>query len=113
MHNKFVTPAYLISIITQALFGLATPIGVMLLISWALVNYLSVGSFIYAILVPLGAIFGLYTMVCFIVRASSALEVVEKQRKEREKKMLMESAMKKEQAKDNEEPTKASDTENE
>ena len=108
MHKKFITPAYLINIIAQALFGLLLPIGASLLLSWALVTYLSVGGFIYAILVPLGAVFGLYTMISFIVRASAALETVERQRREAEKKAQAEKY-----AKENIEKLKESDCENE
>ena len=115
MHKKFITPAYLINIIIQALFGLVFPIGAMLLLSWALVEYLSVGSFIYAILVPLGALFGLYSMIIFIVRASAALEVVEKQRKEQERALAIKEATEqnKHSQKHEESNIEASDNQNE
>ena len=111
MHKKFITPAYLINMIIQALFGLAFPIGAMLLLSYALVKYLSVGSFIYAILVPLGALFGLYSMIVFLVRASAALEAVEKQHKEQERALAIKAAEQKKQTQNsNEQNTEASDT---
>lgn len=115
MHKKFVTPAYLINMIMQALFGLAVPIGAMLFISYMLVKYFSVGSFIYAILVPIGAIFGLYSMIIFIVRASAALETVEKQHKERERALLMKAAAEQsnQSSKNEETNTKASEDHNE
>ena len=72
--------------ITQSLFSLVTPIGLMLALSYLLATYCGIGGWIYAILVTLGAIVGIYSMISFILHTSSAIEALERQHKESQNK---------------------------
>lgn len=80
-YTKIFTPLYLINIIFQAFITLISPIAIMLGIAYLLSTYLSVGSWIYVVLILLGVFSGLYSMVVFILNASRALEALEKQNK--------------------------------
>lgn len=84
-YNKIVTPLYVFNMVWQALFSLAAPIGVLYLIAFLLEKYLSAPGWIYAVLIPIGAISGMSAMIGYIVRMSDLLEHLEKQNKEREK----------------------------
>ena len=91
-YQKILTPIYVFNIVFQAILSLVSPIAIMLLLAWLLVSKLSVGSWIYVVLIMLGVFAGLYSMVTFIIRACHALEAIEKQNKEkRRKKALNES----------------------
>ncbi len=78
-YKKIVSPLYVINIVIQSLVDLVVPIGVCFLIAWLLATYASLGGWIYAVLIPLGAITGFFSMISFILRASAALEAIEKQ----------------------------------
>ena len=80
MYRKIVSAMYVINIISQAIFTLAMPIVFGFGISWLLVNYASAPSFIYAILITIGAMCGFYSMIKFILSAMAALERLEKSR---------------------------------
>lgn len=85
-YRKIITPIYIINIVFQSILSLLSPIAIMFLISYLLVKYLSVGTWIYVVLIILGVFSGLYSMVVFIVRASSALEAIEKQNSDKKQK---------------------------
>ena len=81
--KKIVNAAYILNIVSQAFFNLAFPIGVGVLGSFLLVKYASVGSWIYALLVVLGAVIGFYSMIKFVLSAMAALERLEKEQNEK------------------------------
>lgn len=85
VYEKIVNAMYIFNILFQSLFNLATPILIMLGLSWLLVEKCSAPRWIYAILGVLGAIVGFISMIKFIVRACESLERLEKERKERAK----------------------------
>ena len=85
MYRKLVNALYLINIISQAIFTLAIPIALGFGVSWLLVNYLCVGSWIYALLITLGAISGFVSMIKFVLSAMNVLEHLEKEREESKK----------------------------
>ena len=72
---------YAINIIAQAVFNLLTPAVLMFCIAWLFVNKVSAPEWLYAVLIPLGIIAGLVSMVKFVISATSALERLEKQTK--------------------------------
>ena len=86
MYRKFITPIYLLNMIVQSLFSLVTPIGLMFAASYLLNTRAGVGGWIYALLVTLGALVGLWSMISFILKTSAAIESLEKQHKESQRK---------------------------
>ena len=85
MYGKFVSAMYVINILFQSLFNLASPILLMLLFAWLLVSKLSAPAWLYAVFGVVGATVGFYSMIKFIITASTALERLEKERDERKK----------------------------
>ena len=85
MHRKFITPLYIFNMIIQSLFSLVIPIALMLGLSYLLERFLSVDGWIYAVLVPLGAIVGIYSMISFIISTSRAIEAIEAQNLKKQK----------------------------
>jgi F0F1-type ATP synthase assembly protein I len=81
-YRKFVTPIYLLNMTVQALVSLASPIGIGIFSAWLLDKYTEVGPWIYVVLIVLGVLLGLYSMISFILKASRAIEALEKQHKE-------------------------------
>ncbi len=79
MYKNFISVAYVLNIVFSAIFTLVTPIGLCLLVGWLLVEYASVGQWIYALLITVGALAGLVGMVRFVLSAMSAYERLEKQ----------------------------------
>ena len=77
MYKRFLSIAYVMNIVFQALFSLITPIGLFFLVGWLLVRYASVGEWIYAPLIILGVLAGLVSMVRFVISAMSAYERLE------------------------------------
>ena len=80
--KKTINALYVINIMSQAIFDLAMPIGVGFFISWLLVRYATVGAWIYAVLMPVGAMAGLYSMIKFVLSAMAALERLEREQNE-------------------------------
>ena len=85
MYRKFVTPIYVLNMLIQSLFTLALPIGAAIGVSYLLVNHASVGGWIYALLVPISAIYGMFSMIRFIISTSRAIEALEKQNAQKRK----------------------------
>lgn len=80
MYKKFVSVLYVINIIMQAIVTLLIPILIMFGISWLFIKYAGAPLWLYAILMPIGAISGFISMIKFIIRASEGLERLEKQK---------------------------------
>ena len=85
MYRKLVSTLYVINIVSQAIFTLATPIALGALASYLLVKYVSCPSWIWAVLVTLGALTGLYSMVKFILSAMAGLDRLESEHNTKEK----------------------------
>ena len=85
-YKKIISPLYVINIAFQSLISLVSPIAIMFLISWLLVKYTAVGTWIYALLIMVGVFSGLYSMVSFILSATRALEAIEKSSLQEDKK---------------------------
>lgn len=82
MKNRFtriISPLYVFNMAVQSIVSLLSPIAVAFLIAYLLEKYCAVGSWIYVPFMILGLFSGLYSMVVFILRASQALEALEKQ----------------------------------
>ena len=79
MYKRIVSALYVINIVFQALFTILVPIALGFGIAWLLVSKASVQSWIYAVLIPLGALCGFYSMIKFVLSAMSALDRMEKQ----------------------------------
>lgn len=84
MYRKFVSAMYILNILFQSLFNLATPILLMLGLSWLLVSKCSAPAWIYAILGVFGVLVGFVSMIKFILSASASLERLEREREERD-----------------------------
>ena len=81
MYRKLVSATYVINIIFQAFLTLLFPAGLGFLCSWLLVRYAGAPNWLYAPLLIIGILIGLFSMVKFIIAAMSALERLEEQSK--------------------------------
>ena len=80
MYRKFVSSMYILNILLQSLFNLATPILIMLGLSWVFVTKCGAPAWLYAILGVFGVLVGFVSMIKFILSASESLERLEKER---------------------------------
>lgn len=85
MYRKFISPFYIFNMIIQSLVSLISPIALTFAAAWALNTYLEVGTWIYVVLILIGVGAGLYSMVSFLLKASAAIEALERQHSEKEK----------------------------
>ena len=79
MYKKLVSSLYVINIISQAIFTMLIPIGLGVFVCYLLTTYASVDAWIFAVVIPLGAISGIFSMVKFILSAMSSLQRLENQ----------------------------------
>ena len=79
MHNKLFSFLYAINIVSQAIFSLLVPVGLMILAAWLMVDRVGAPKFVYAIAIVLGFLIGLYSMVRFVMTATANLERQENQ----------------------------------
>ena len=86
MYKKLVSALYVLNIVSQAIFTLIIPIGLGVLVSYLLTRFTSAPSWIWAVLVVLGAMSGLYSMIKFILSAMAGLDRLEKEHNTKEKK---------------------------
>lgn len=85
MYKKAFTALNIFNIVLQGLFSLVFPIGLGVLFSWLGVTKWGAPGWLYAILIPVGALVGLMSMVKFILSATRGLERIEAEGREREK----------------------------
>ena len=83
MYGKFISALYVLNIIMQAIVTLLIPISIMLGVSWLFIKYVGAPIWLYAILLPIGALSGFVSMIRFIIRASEGLERLENQKKKK------------------------------
>ena len=86
MYKKLVSALYVLNIVSQAIFTLIIPIGLGVLVSYLLTRFTSAPSWIWAVLVVIGAMSGLYSMIKFILSAMAGLDRLEKEHNTKEKK---------------------------
>ena len=82
---RFVNSLYALNIAFQAMFSLATPIGVGVLIAYLLVRFASAPDWIYVPFILLGAFSGLVSMVKFVITATDGLQRLENEQNSKEK----------------------------
>lgn len=82
---RFVNSLYALNIAFQAIFSLAAPIGIGVLVSYLLVKFASAPEWIYAPLILLGAFSGLVSMVKFVITATDGLQRLENEQNSKEK----------------------------
>ena len=80
MYKKFISAFHLLNILLQSLYSLALPIGIGALASYLLTRYTEIGEWIWAVLLIIGTLLGLYSMVKYLLSALKNLERLEKQR---------------------------------
>lgn len=83
MYDKLIRWVYDLHILIQALVSLAFPIALGVGVSYICVCRSWTGTWIYAVLVPVGALLGLCTMVRFVLRAAAQARRVEKEAEQR------------------------------
>ena len=81
MKTEIYNAAYLINVIFQAFFNLMFPMAIMFFIGWLAVSRLSIGQWVYAVLLIFGLIIGLISMIKFLIYALDAFEKIEKAQK--------------------------------
>ena len=79
MHNKLFSFLYAINIVSQAIFSLLVPVGLMFAAAWLLVSRVGAPKFVYAFAIILGFFIGVYSMIRFVMTATANLERLENQ----------------------------------
>ena len=79
MYKKFINALSMLNLLGQAIYSLALPIALGALAAFLLTEYASAPSWIWAILMTLGALMGLYSMVKYILTAPAGLDRMKKQ----------------------------------
>ena len=69
----------MLNLLGQAIYSLALPIALGALAAFLLTEYASAPSWIWAILMTLGALMGLYSMVKYILTATAGMDRMKKQ----------------------------------
>lgn len=85
MYRNFVSALYVLNIVIQSIITLVTPAALGFLIALLAVRGGAPG-WLYALLIPIGAVAGFVSMIKFAIRASEALNQLEKQRQDKDKK---------------------------
>lgn len=82
MHKKIFSALELLNILFQAFYTLALPIGIGALASFLLTKFLYAPSWIWAVLLILGVLIGLYSMIKYILTATAGIDRRDKQTKQ-------------------------------
>ena len=88
MHKKFFNAMYVFNVVLQAFFSLLTPVALGFGIAWLLVNKLSVGEWVYVVMIIIGVGSGLLGMVRFVLSSMAGIERLEREWEIEEKKRL-------------------------
>lgn len=86
MHKKFFNAIYALNIFFQGFFSLLTPIALALLLAWLCTSKLSAPTWVYAPFAIVGVAIGFLSMIRFIIAAGNALERLEQEQSENDKK---------------------------
>ena len=81
VYRKLVGALYMINILLQGLITLLIPAGLMFLLSWLLVSRAGAPTWLYAVLIPIGAVTGFISMIKFVIRAAENAEQLSAERK--------------------------------
>ena len=84
-YGKFISAVYIINIITQGLFTLAFPMVLGFAVAWMLVEKAGSPTFLYPLLIVIGAVIGIISMISFILNTMVVIERLENQHKEKNK----------------------------
>ena len=76
---------YTANVVFQSIITLLMHIGAGLLLSWLLVSKLGLPSWIYAVIIVISVLSGFLSMIRFILSTMRALDNLEKQKQEKEK----------------------------
>ena len=79
MYKKIIGAMHALNILFQAIYSLGLPIGIGALISYLLTKNGIAESWIWAILLTVGTLMGLYSMVKYLLSAIKNLERLEKE----------------------------------
>lgn len=79
MYKKLFNTLSLLNLLFQGLYTLALPIGIGALVSYLLTEFCGLPSWIWAILLTLGTLTGLFSMVKFIITYSKGMERTRKE----------------------------------
>ena len=74
---------FVANVVFQSIFTLLINIGLGLLLSWILVDKCGLPAILYAVIIFVAVISGLFSMIRFIISAMRALDNLEKTRKEK------------------------------
>ena len=86
MRGQAVSFLYVLNIIMQALFSLFFTVAIFFGIAYLLVELVGLPSFLYAILILVGVVSGIYSMVKFILSSMAAVDRLERERNSQDKK---------------------------
>lgn len=86
MRGQAVSFLYVLNIIMQALFSLVFTVAIFFGIAYLLVELAGLPSFLYAILILVGVVSGIYSMVKFILSSMAAVDRLERERNSKDKK---------------------------
>ena len=94
MYNKMVRFLYGVQVLMQAIACLLTPIALGTLGAWLLVRYALVDTWIYAVLILVGTLIGLWSMIRFVLKVSAQLSAIDRasEQKERERRRAQRQA---------------------
>lgn len=81
--KRFMNAMYAFNIILQAFWSLLFPIGAGVFFGWLLTEKCGMGSYIFVILILLGALTGIVSMIRFLLSALAGLERLEKEQREK------------------------------
>ncbi|MBO7195859.1 MAG: hypothetical protein J6V80_00820 [Clostridia bacterium] len=80
MNKRLINVLHMMNMIFQAFYTLLLPVGIGALISYLLTKNDLVDSWIWALLLTVGFLMGLYSMIKFILTATKNIENMERQR---------------------------------
>ena len=88
MYKKFISAFKLFDILVQAIYSLALPIGICALASYLLTTHAACPPWIWAVLLTVGSLVGLFSMIRYVVGALDAQTKMEKANAAEEEKRL-------------------------
>ncbi len=83
MYSKLVRFVYGLQLFSQGLFCLLLPPAMGVGGAWLLVHYAQLGEWIYALLITLGALCGLWSMIRYILKVSVQVQAMDRADEER------------------------------
>lgn len=78
MHKKWISAIYSLNIIFQSFFSLLFAVAVMLLLAYLSVERLGAPTWVYVPFIIAGVLFGLFSMIRFVIVASRSVNALER-----------------------------------